>query len=136
MPIDWQSIEDAGGFGKGQPRADAKDARTRLREGVDDEENLLVKARSGGQCEIVWELKTVAERCTNRSAPGVHHMIGGWGRRARGESLKAERKQDVCQRCHDLITSHRLRRIGAEMPHYTDIYVRVQSRSRRQRQEL
>jgi hypothetical protein len=121
MPIDYSVLA----LNKGTPIAEEKDARRKTRQTGDERENVKVKARSGGQCEVFWELKTQAVRCTNRAVPGVHHMIGGWGRRARGESIKAERKQDVCQRCHDLITSHRLRRIGSEVPHYTDVYVRV-----------
>jgi len=120
MSIDWSLFA----LSKGTPKADAKAARTRTREAQDEAESAKVKIRSKGQCEVVWELKTAASRCDHR-ATEIHHLIGGWGRRARGESLRAERKLHACGRCHQLITSHRLRRIGGEMPHYTDVFVRV-----------
>lgn len=120
MAIDYSHLP----LSKGTPKADLKAQRDKLREKVDEAENKKVKARSGGQCEIWWEMKVTAVRCDNRAAH-VHHMISGWGRRARGKSVLAEHKQHACALCHDLITSHRLRRLGGDEPHYSDIYVRA-----------
>lgn len=127
MPIDWNAIEAAGGFGKGPTKATAKETRDNERKGADEKENVKVKARSGGRCEIKSFPRSTRRitRCERRAAPGVHHMIGGIGRRARGPSLLAKHKQDVCNECHQLITSHRLRRIGGDLPLFTDEYERV-----------
>ena len=130
MSIDYNALA----LPKGQTKADAKATRDKLRQKIDRAENAKVKARSGGRCEVmvVSEKATVGPwtfggggMCQRRSVPGVHHMIGGWGKRARGKSLLADHKQDVCQQCHDLITSHRLRRVGGDEPRWSDCYVRV-----------
>jgi hypothetical protein len=106
------------------PKALEKAKRTKDRLDIDAEENKAVKARSKGQCEVVWFGKKAkrVKRCERRAAPGVHHMYGGSGVRARGKSLLAKHKQDVCQECHDLITSKVLRRIGTEERLWTDEY--------------
>lgn len=109
------------------PKAVEKAKRTAERVKSDKDENADVKARSGGRCEIKWFGKKAkrVQRCKRPSVPGVHHMIGGWGKRARGPSLLAKHKQDVCAECHGLITSHVLRRIGGDVPLWTDEYERV-----------
>jgi hypothetical protein len=124
MAIDYQAIADAGGIGKGTPRKLLKDKRATDRKDIDAEENRKVKARSGGRCEVVWFGRKArkVKRCERRAVPGVHHMYGGSGVRARGKSLLAKHKQDVCQECHDLITGKVLRRIGTEERLWTDEY--------------
>jgi hypothetical protein len=117
MPIDYSVLR----FSKGTPRAVEKDERTAKRESADERENDKVKARSGGQCEVFSP-----NRCQRRASQ-VHHMLGGNGVRARGKSLLADHKQHVCAKCHPLITSKRLVRIGAEVPLWTDTYKRIRS---------
>lgn len=126
MPIDYGALS----LPKGRPAKLAKADRTKAREDIDKRENVKVKARSGGRCEIHWRYEgsrtLMAARCQRRSVPGVHHMIGGWGKRARGNSLLAEHKQDVCTKCHSDITGKVLRRVGGELPLWSDTYERVQ----------
>ena len=102
-------------------RQDRKKSRTDL----DASESKKVKARSGGRCEVF----VVGEgRCTKR-AISIHHMIGGWGKRARGPSVLAEHKQHVCdgpRGHHRLITGHVLQVLSAgREPRWDDAYERV-----------
>jgi hypothetical protein len=124
MAVDYSKLA----LPKGRPAKLAKADRTKARKVDDETENETVKERSGGQCEVVWfgSRSRIAKRCPRRAAPGVHHMIGGWGKRARGKSLLAMHKQDVCTQCHSLITSHVLRRIGGDVPRWTDEYERAE----------
>lgn len=109
------------------PKAVEKDQRKKARLDADYEGTKEAQKRSGGRCEIRWFGKKSrrVKRCERPIAPGIHHMIGGWGKRARGISCLAIHKQAVCQECHDLITSKRLRRIGGDVPMWTDEYERV-----------
>ena len=119
-------------FPKPRPAAlERADRRNRLK--ADDLlENAKVKARSGGRCEIVlvftfkkWHGPAwPTPRCTRR-AVHIHHMIGGWGKRARGNSQLAEHKQYACAGCHSDITGHVLKRIGGTVPLWTDCYERT-----------
>lgn len=108
------------------PAKQAKAQRTAARLATDDEESDKVKVRSGGRCEVVWHWRRARRvmRCDKR-AVHVHHMIGGWGKRARGKSILAEHKQHVCAECHENIGGHLLRRIGDAVPLWTDDYERV-----------
>ena len=119
---------DYSGFAlpKGKPAKVEKAERTRKRLASDDEESDKVKERSGGRCEITWFGKKArrVKRCEKR-AFHVHHMIGGWGKRARGISILAEHKQHACEDCHGLITGHVMRRVGGDVPLWTDEYERV-----------
>jgi len=104
-----------------------KAMRDALRKRIDKSENLKVKARSEGRCEIAERHHTGAGpryRCY-AVATEVHHMISGRGSRARGPSLLAEHKQHACHRCHQAITEKKLQRVGGEAPHWSDSYVRV-----------
>lgn len=65
----------------------------------DAAESRIVKARSGGRCEVTID----GARCPRRAAQ-VHHQIGGWKRRGRGASALAEHKTHACAACHRLIT--------------------------------
>lgn len=121
-------------FPKPRPSKLERADRRKARRSKDEAENKKVRARSGGQCEV-HEAKTLrwieakafaleVERCPRRGNQ-THHMIGGWGKRARGISVLAEHKQYVCQACHDDIGGHVLKRIGGIPPLWTDCYERV-----------
>ena len=122
MAIDYSAFH----FAKGTPAKLEKQGRDREREARDVEESAKVKVRSGGRCEVVWFGKVARklQRCSKR-ATQVHHMVGGWGKRARGLSIRAEHKQHVCADHHSLITSHVLRRVGGEVPRWDDEYEHV-----------
>jgi hypothetical protein len=106
---------------KPRPAAlDRHDRRT-ARETVDERESKKVRKRSGGQCEIRIVRRP---RCRKR-AWQIHHMIGGWGKRARGPSLLAKHKQHVCNDCHPLLTGNVLKRRGGPIPIWTDTYERL-----------
>jgi hypothetical protein len=126
MPIDWQAIEDAGGFGKGKPAKLEKADRAKTIADADKKGSDEAKERSKGQCEVVWFGRKArrVRRCDKR-ANQIHHMVGGRGKRGRGISALAKHKQHVCGECHPLITGHVLRRIGSEVPLWTDEYERV-----------
>lgn len=121
MAINYAAIADAGGIEK-------PTYRPRHSRRLDDRESVKVRARSGGRCEI----DVVGEGRCFRRADHVHHMIGGWKRRARGESALAIRKQHACAPCHLDITGRlggkRLIRVGGAMPHHADSYRRVSGR--------
>lgn len=123
MPIDWSILA----LPKGTPRAVVKAKKDKVRLDIDAEETKKAQARSGGRCEVQWFGKTArkVQRCTRPIMPGIHHMISGWGKRARGKSLLAEHKQAVCKECHERITHKVLRRIGGDVPLWTDEYERV-----------
>jgi len=93
----------------------------------DEAENEKVKARSKGQCEVVWFGKRSrrVQRCKKR-AIHVHHMYGGFGVRGRGKSALAKHKQHVCADHHSEIGGTLggkvLRRVGGDVPLWTDEY--------------
>lgn len=104
-------------------RADRKSAR----ESKDKAENLKVKARSGGRCEITewtdWRHEAISfietgkhpgafVRCKRRGLH-VHHKLSGIGVRGRGASALAANKLHVCQDCHSDIHAHVLLADGA-----------------------
>lgn len=101
-------------------------ARDAKRKATDESENAKVRERAKGKCEIVWfgRKSKAVHRCKH-AGNQTHHMIGGRGKRARGISIKAEHKQYACQECHGLITGHVLRRVGGDVPLWTDEYERV-----------
>lgn len=103
-----------------------KMARTAKRKATDEEENAKVKARAKGRCEIVWfgRKSKKVHRCKH-AGNQTHHMIGGRGKRAVGISILAEHKQYACQECHSLITGRVLKRVGGDVPMFTDEYERV-----------
>ena len=80
---------------------DAKKKRVRL----DTQENLKVRLRSGGRCEVF----VIGKGLCKKRATEIHHLLGGWRRRGRGDSALARHKQHVCGTCHRLITGHVLR---------------------------
>lgn len=124
--VEWEKGKT---FFKGdvvKPRAIEKAERVKTLAKSDEAHNAEVKARSKGQCEIVWFGKKArkVQRCPRRASQ-IHHMYGGSGVRARGKSILAKHKQHVCDRCHPLITSKVLRRIGTEERLWDDEYERV-----------
>ena len=95
-------------FPKPRPAALERADRRAALVARDKAENVKVKARSGGRCEVV-----VAGRRCPRRAVHVHHLLGGWGVRARGNSAFARAKVHVCVGCHGDIHAHILVRDGA-----------------------
>jgi len=104
--------------------SEAQRQRARAWKRRDAQESDKVRVRSGGRCEMpihVKDLKppirehvrhevllacldnTVA-RCTER-ATEVHHLIGGIGRRGRGDSALAKHKVHLCKAHHDDVES-------------------------------
>lgn len=86
---------------KPRPAALERKDRRASRNAEDVAENREVKARSGGQCEM----NDGRGRCRRR-AVHIHHRIGGWGKRARGNSILAENKLHLCEQCHSEIHAH------------------------------
>ena len=124
-------------FPKPRPAALDRADRRKALKAADEAENKKVRARSGGQCDVVIERYAephdsdpfnrwclTFSRC-GRRATQVHHMIGGWGKRARGNSKLAEHKQYCCNTCHKEITGHVLKRVGGVTPLWTDHYRRA-----------
>ena len=70
-------------------------ARQRARERV---ENATVRRRSGGRCEVVLG----DQRC-RKAGREMHHLLGGHGRRGRGESVLATHKVHACAHHHRLM---------------------------------
>lgn len=106
---------------KPRPGALDREDRRKKREARDEAENTQVRARSRRQCEAV--IAGVGQ-CM-RGAYQIHHMVGGWGKRARGISVLTKHKQHLCQRCHEDIGAHILQRIGGPVPLWTDTYRKV-----------
>lgn len=61
-------------------------------------ENMKVRARSGGQCEVV-----LGEVRCRKAGRDVHHLLGGHGRRGRGDSALATHKVHTCVDHHRLM---------------------------------
>lgn len=102
-----------------KPRPKLLDKRNVAREvaKIDRDENLIVKLRSQGQCEVVYVAANVIRhklewRCAHRGAH-IHHLISGIGRRNRGISILAEHKLHVCAECHMEIHGHVLKPVNA-----------------------
>lgn len=111
-------------FAKPLPRALEKKQRTRAMIDIDILESQKVRARANGQCEVRELLRDgTVVRCT-RKAYHLHHVLSGWGRRARGSSALAENKLHTCARCHQEIHAHILKRHG-NGPSFSDVYERV-----------
>lgn len=109
---------------KPRPRALDKADRQKRVVSTDKAEDKLVKARSKGQCEVF----VVGRGRCPKKATSIHHLLSGWGRRARGRSALAEHKQHVCDGPgghHPLITGHVLRLlVNGDLPRFDDAYER------------
>lgn len=96
-----------------KPRPKLLDKRAIVKElaVLDRKQRARCRARSGGRCEVWWSdylgplAVSFAGRCANHATEN-HHLLGGIGRRNRGDSLKAEHRLDVCHDCHAEITGH------------------------------
>jgi hypothetical protein len=108
---------------KSRPRALDKEDRKKWIASTDKVEDKKVKARSKGQCEV---FVVGHGRCQKRAEGDPHHMLGGWGRRARGRSALAKHKQHCCRTHHRAITNHTLRLLAnGDLPQWDDAYERV-----------
>lgn len=96
-------------FPKPRPAKLERQDRRRARQSADEAENVKVRARSRGYCELMTSAKW---RC-NRPARHIHHKIGGWGKRARGVSILAVNKLHLCPGCHADVHAHVLVPDGA-----------------------
>ena len=110
MAINYDKIAAAGGLGKGTPiRTKIEQAKAAWQK-IDDRESRKVRKRSGGRCEVIVN----GARC-GKPAWSVHHHMGGYGVRGRGDSALAKHKTHCCGSgttgCHGLITSRRLQHI-------------------------
>ena len=106
MSIDYDAVSRLSGLSKGTPiRTQIERAKAEWQK-VDARESRNVRQRSGGQCEV----RVGNIRCLKRAVE-VHHHMGGYGVRGRGESAKARHKTHACSGCHGLITSRRLQHI-------------------------
>ena len=79
-------------FVERQERRACQQARERL-------ENAAVKERSGGRCEVV-----LGETRCRKAGREVHHLLGGYGRRGRGDSVLAAYKVHTCVEHHRLMS--------------------------------
>lgn len=111
-------------YAKTRPRKLDKQDRDKLTVSTDKAEDKLVKARSKGRCEVF----VVGEGRCQKKGMAIHHLLGGWGRRARGRSALAEHKQHVCDGIgghHGQITAHILRlMVNGDLPRFDDAYER------------
>ena len=105
---------------KPAPRLLDKRERERNEDIIDRVERHKCKTRSGGRCEVVERYfggglcddRVEFERRCPRRASESHHLLGGIGRRNRGDSILAEHRLDVCHECHTEITGHVLGPVG------------------------
>jgi hypothetical protein len=110
MPAQFTMIDYSQlAFPKGKPKALAKREQASAIEAKDKTENAKAKARANGRCEVI-----VGDvRCRNRDSQ-THHLLGGIGRRNKGNSILAEYKIRVCDDCHSLLTGNILQATTAE----------------------
>ena len=108
-------------FSKQRPRVLDKEDRQAELDALDRKGTTEARTRAKGCCEI----EVVGERLCARPGAHTHHMLGGNGRRGKGESTKAVRKQRVCTEHHSEINNGLIRRTGKPMPHWKDRYERV-----------
>lgn len=85
---------------KGESAQSARDRRRLAREALDRQSSDHVRSRSHGRCELPGCRQTAAH---------VHHLLGGHGRRAHGESVLAKNKVHLCVDHHRAIHDHRIR---------------------------
>lgn len=103
MAIDYDKIARAGGLGKGKPiRVQIDEAKAEWKK-ADERGSREVRKRSGWRCEVT----IVGVRCRRR-AYEVHHHMGGYGVRGRGESALAINKTHMCSMCHPRMKNHTL----------------------------
>ena len=86
-------------FPKPVPQVLERQQRRACQQARERRENLTVRQRSGGRCEVV--LGTT--RC-RKAAREIHHLLGGYGRRGRGDSALATHKVHSCVVHHRLMS--------------------------------
>ena len=97
-PRRTESTGSALAFPKPFPQVFERQARRACQQARERQENTTVKVRSGGQCEVVLG-KT---RC-QKAGREIHHLLGGHGRRGRGDSALATHKVHSCVHHHRLM---------------------------------
>ena len=109
-------------FPKPRPRIlEKREAKAALA-AKDCAERKLCKLRSGGRCEVVTQTAKpecsalVIMRC-KRAAVHNHHLLGGVGRRNRGESVLAIHRLDTCRECHQEIEAELLQPADRDLQH-------------------
>lgn len=81
---------------KPRPAALVKRERQAAIRQWDLQQSRLARQRSSGRCEM----RVHGEgRCRRRDVV-THHILSGWGVRARGASALMENKLRLCDRCH------------------------------------
>lgn len=95
-------------FPKSRPVALDKADKQKAIESRDKAENAKAKKRANGRCEVIVVLDSVGRkkataRCERKDVE-THHLIGGIGRKNKGDSILAEYKLRCCMECHSLIT--------------------------------
>jgi hypothetical protein len=111
---------------KPMPKLLEKQAKALSTRATDRAENAKAKQRAGGQCEVyvVPDGKNLYRRCL-KPATETHHLLGGIGRRNKGQSILADYKLRVCATCHREITGHVLVPVQADHNALTVRYRRV-----------
>ena len=85
-------------FPKPFPQVFERQARRACQQARERQENISVTARSGGRCEVVLD----GRRC-RKAGREIHHLLGGHGRRGRGDSVLATHKVHTCVDHHRLM---------------------------------
>lgn len=99
-------------FAKPRPRVLDKADHSRERERKSKAEDVKVRTRSDGRCEVItrvmaWTLTSwTLERCRRRAIGEPHHLIFGSGQRNVGRSILAAHKIATCRQCHTDIHGH------------------------------
>lgn len=92
-------------FAKGKPHILTKREEKAKLKAEDDRQRELCHVRSGWRCEVQEVIPKpeasliVTKRCKGKVVHN-HHLIGGNGKRNVGDSIFAEHRLDVCQKCH------------------------------------
>jgi hypothetical protein len=124
MAIDYSGFP----FPKSRPVALERTEKRRTIASKDDAENAKARKRAKGQCEVRTVLNSVgrksqAVRCEAKDTQ-THHLKGGIGRRNVGDSILAEHKLRVCEKCHTAITGNVLQPTTAKHDAHTVRYWR------------
>ena len=85
-------------FPKPFPHIFERQERRACQQARERRENATVKQRSSGRCEVVLD----GRRC-RKAGREVHHLLGGHGRRGRGDSALATHKVHTCVSHHRLM---------------------------------
>ena len=97
-PMRTRSTVSELAFPKPFPQVFERQARRACQQVRERLENAKVKERSGGRCEVV-----LGETRCRKAGREVHHLLGGHGRRGRGDSVLATHKVHACLDHHRLM---------------------------------